>query len=226
MASTSFSGFNKKNWGTPKDISAFQKYSNIKQDGIVGPDTIKALDNYFQQPSTLGLQPATSSFVYNKYNAPYLDSGLYGKQNNGFLPDNSGFYMGKQDMQYSPVNTSSVGGVVPPKTSDGTSFYDSLFSSPAAGENGWFAKGAKGPNESDVAYAERLKAPTTGMNVLNGIGTGVSALGGLYNMYQTKKNYDLEKQANEQKMALARASEANRSAMAKAFGSTYTPAQF
>ena len=81
-------------------------------------------------------------------------------------------------------------------------------------------------NADPLVQAEWLKSPTAFQSGLSALGTGVSALSGLYGMYQANKNYQLQKQQYANQMALARASEANRSAMAKAFGSTYIPAQF
>jgi len=81
-------------------------------------------------------------------------------------------------------------------------------------------------NADPLVQAEWLKSPTAFQSGLSALGTGVSALSGLYGMYQANKNYNLQKQAQEAQLAQARASEANRSAIAKSFGSTYIPAQF
>lgn len=75
----------------------------------------------------------------------------------------------------------------------------------------------------DIASMSKTPSWVSG---LQGVASGVSALGGLYGMYQANKNYQLQKQQYANQMALARASEANRSAIAKSFGSNYTPAQF
>ena len=81
-------------------------------------------------------------------------------------------------------------------------------------------------NADPLVQAEWLKSPTAFQSGLSALGTGVSALSGLYGMYNANKNYQLQKQQQDAVLAQARASEANRSAMAKAFGSTYIPAQF
>ena len=171
--------------------------------------------DYSNLPSLFNAK-TSSKFKYTPYSNAGVASAVSGSFTNTGTPNyGSAFQLAQTPSQLGAVVGQPTS--IPTQTVDTSHWYDltkDMNNIPDSIKN------------NPTAIAEWMKAPTTLQSGLNAVGTGISALSGLYGMYQANKNYEQQKQLQEAQLAQARASEANRSAMAKAFGSTYTPAQF